>query len=104
MSASHYSKGEMMKYKIDEKETGIDISVTDAKNDKQKLLDAFRECQEGRCSCPTNEYKKLASLEVAQDEEGIQLRLKSKDGEVIDKSEIEKCLAYTSERVKDKGQ
>ena len=40
----------MMKYKIDEKETGIDISVTDAMNDKQKLLDAFRECQEGRCS------------------------------------------------------
>jgi hypothetical protein len=93
-----------MKYKIDEKETGIDISVSDAKNDKQKLLDAFRECQEGRCSCPTDEYRKLASLEVAQDESGIQLHLKSKDGEVINKSEIEKCLAYTSERVKDEGQ
>jgi len=91
-----------MKYKIDERETGIDISVTDAKNDKQKLLEAFRECQEGRCSCPTDEYKKLASLEVAHDDEGIQLRMKSKDGEVINKSEIEKCLAYTSERVKDK--
>jgi len=89
-----------MKYKIDEKETGIDISITDAKSDKQELLEAFRECQEGRCSCPTEEYKKLASLEVAQDEEGIQLRLKSKDGEVIDRSEIEKCLSYTSARVK----
>jgi hypothetical protein len=100
--ASLLSKGEMMKYKIDEKESGIDISVTDAKNDKQKLLDAFRECQEGRCSCPTEEYKKLASLEVAQDKAGIRLRLKSKDGEVIDKSEIEKCLGYTAERVKDK--
>ena len=92
-----------MKYKIDEKETGIDISVTDATDDKQKLLDAFRECQEGRCSCPTDEYKKLASLEVSQDDEGIQLHLKPKDGKVIDKSEIEKCLAYTSERVKGKG-
>lgn len=92
-----------MKYKIDEKETGIDISVTDAMNDKQKLLDAFRECQEGRCSCPTNEYKKLASLEVAHDETGIKLRLKSKEGEVIDKSEIERCMAYTSERVKNKS-
>ena len=96
-------KGGMMKYKIDEKVTGIDISVTDAKNDRQKLLDAFRECQEGRCSCPTEEYKKLASLEVAQNEDEIQLRLKSKDGEVIDKSEIEKCLAYTSGRMKDKA-
>ena len=103
MQASHLSRGEMLKYKIDERETGIDISVTDAENDKQKLLEAFRECQEGRCSCPTNEYKKLASLEVAHDETGIQLRLKSKKGEVIDKTEIEKCMAYTSERVKDQG-
>lgn len=92
-----------MKYKIDEKESGIDISVTDAKNDNQKLLEAFRECQEGRCSCPTEEYKKLASLEVAQDGEEIQLRLKSKDGEVINKSEIERCLDFTAERVKGKG-
>jgi hypothetical protein len=46
-----------MKYKIDQNETGIDISVTDASNDRQKLMEAFRECQEGRCSCPTEEYK-----------------------------------------------
>ncbi len=97
------SKGEKMKYRIDEKEHGIDISVTDAREDKQKLLDAFRECQEGRCSCPTDEYRKLASLEVVQDKEGIQLHLKSKDGAVIDKSEIEKCMSYTSARVKGKG-
>jgi len=89
-----------MKYRIDEKKTGIDISVTDAKNNEQELLEAFRECQEGRCSCPTGEYKKLASLEITQDDAGIQLRLKAKNGEAIDKVEIEKCLAYTSERVK----
>ena len=93
-----------MKYKIDENSSGIDISVTDAKNDKQKLLEAFRECQEGRCSCPTEEYSKLVSLEVAQEGDAIQLRLKAKDGEVIDKSEIEKCLSYTAERVQDKDQ
>jgi hypothetical protein len=92
-----------MKYKIDQNETGIDISVTDASNDRQKLMEAFRECQEGRCSCPTEEYKKLAALEVAQDGEGIQLRLKSKSGEVINKSEIEKCLAYTAAQVHDKN-
>ena len=93
----------MMQYKIDENCNGIDISVSDAHNDKQKLLEAFRECQEGRCSCPTEEYRKLASLEVAQEGEEIQLRLKSKDGEVIDKSEIEKCLGYTAEQVKGKA-
>ncbi len=89
-----------MKYKVDEKKGGIDITVADVGNDKQKLLEAFRECQEGRCSCPTEEYKKLQSLEVEQGGDGIQLRLKSKPGETIDKSEIEKCLGYTAERVK----
>ncbi len=91
-----------MRYKIDEKKTGLDISVTDAKDDKKKLLEAFRECQEGRCSCPTEEYKKLDSLEVAQNGDEIQLQLKSRPGETIDRAEIEKCLAYTAERVKDK--
>lgn len=92
-----------MKIKIDENKNGIDISVDDVKNDGQKLLEAFRECQEGRCSCPTDEYKKLASLAVEQSAEGIQLRLKSRDGESIDKSEIERCLDYTTERVKKAG-
>ena len=89
-----------MKYRIDEKENGIDISVADVKKDKRKLLAAFRECQEGRCSCPTEEYRKLDSLEIEQQGDGLQLRLKSRRGEVIDKSEIEKCLDYTAARVK----
>lgn len=88
-----------MKYRIDQHAKGIDISVTEAKDDKQKLLEAFRECQEGRCSCPTEEYKKLDGLEIAQEGEAIQLRLKSKAGEVIDTAEIEKCLGYTAKRV-----
>ncbi len=89
-----------MKYKVDEKTGGIDITVADVGNDKQKLLEAFRECQEGRCSCPTAEYQKLQSLEVEQSGDGIDLRLKSKPGETIDKGEIEKCLGYTAERLK----
>lgn len=89
-----------MKYKVDEKKGGIDITVADVGNAKQELLEAFRECQEGRCSCPTAEYKKLQSLEIEQSGDGIQLRLKSKTGEAIDKSEIEKCMDYTAGRVK----
>ncbi len=92
-----------MKYRINEQQAGIDISVTAAKDDQQKLLEAFRECQEGHCSCPTTEYKKLLSLEVEQGDEGIQLRLKSKPGETIDASEIEKCLGHTAKRVKGDG-
>lgn len=88
-----------MKYKIDENENGLDISVADVKDKKEKLLQAFKECQEGRCSCPTEEYKKLDSLEIDHNDEGIQLSLKSKPGEKIDKTEINRCLEYTAKRV-----
>jgi len=88
-----------MKYTVDENEKGIDISVKDVKNKKEKLLEAFQECQEGRCSCPTEEYKKMESLEVEHDDQNIRLHLKSKLGFNIIKSEIEKCLEYTSKRV-----
>jgi len=88
-----------MKYTVDENTNGIDISVEDLKNKKEKLLEAFKECQEGRCSCPTKEYKKMESLVVDNDDEKIELHLKSKQGTKIDKSEIEKCLEYTSKRV-----
>lgn len=88
-----------MKYTIDEKDNGLDISVNDLKEQKQKLLEAFQECQEGRCSCPTEEYKKLDALEIENSDDQIQLHLKSRQGQKIDKNEIDKCLQYTSQRV-----
>lgn len=89
-----------MKYKIDENESVIDISINDVKDKKEKLLEAFQECQEGRCSCPTEEYKKLDSLEIDHNDENISLRLKSKDGSKIDIEEISKCMEHTKNRVK----
>jgi len=89
-----------MKYTIDDNKDGIDISISGVKDDKAKLLEAFQECKEGRCSCKTEEYKKLESLEIENSEDGIKLHLKAKDGQKIDKSEIDKCLIYTTESVK----
>lgn len=92
-----------MKYSISKNAKGVDIAVEDFKNKKDKLLEAFQECQEGRCSCPTEEYEKLESLEVEHDDQNIRLRLRPKDGSTIDTSEIEKCLQYTSGRVEEDG-
>jgi len=89
-----------MKYKIDENDAGLAIRVSDVQGKKEKLLQAFQECQEGRCSCPTEEYKKLDSLKIEHGNETIELHLTAKQGEKIDKAEINKCLDYTAERVK----
>ena len=88
-----------MKYNIEQNENNLDINVDDMNGNKDKLLEAFQECQQGRCSCPTEEYKKLDSLEIEYNEEGIQLHLKSKDGVKIDKDKINKCLEYTAKRI-----
>ncbi len=91
-----------MKYKIDINEFGIDIHINDVKEKKEQLLEAFQDCQQGKCSCPTDEYKKLDSLEIDDNDQQISLHLKSKIGSNIDIDieEIKKCMAYTTTKTK----
>ena len=81
------------------KEDGLEIEVSNIKGKENQLLEAFQECAEGRCSCPTQEYTKLEDFQVEQDEQKITLRLTAKDGQQFDQSEIERCLDYTEDRV-----
>ena len=90
-----------MKYKIDINNNGLDISISDVKSKKKELLEAFQECKEGRCSCPTEEYKKLESLQIEEVGKSIKLYLKSINGAELDKYEITKCIEYTEKRVKE---
>jgi len=65
-----------MKYKIESTENEVHIEVSETKGKQEKLLEAFQECQEGRCTCPTQEYSKLDSLEIETNEDIIKLKLK----------------------------
>jgi hypothetical protein len=80
-------------------ENGIDIDVTELEGNKQELLEAFQECSEGRCTCPTQEYQKVEALEVVDADNAIQLSITAKPDQQIDTAEIEKCLEYTKKRV-----
>jgi len=92
-----------MKSKITKNEKGIDIDVTEVGGKKEKLLEAFQECSEGRCTCPTQEYEKVEKLDIIANENSIQLSIKSKANETIDTKEIEKCLEYTKKRVSEES-
>ena len=92
-----------MKYKVESAENEIKIEVTETKGKQEKLLQAFQECQEGRCTCPTQEYSKLDSLEIESDEGTIKLKLKSKPDVKFNESEIGKCLEYTKGKVIDEN-
>ncbi len=88
-----------MEAEIKKIEKGIEIDVTDLEGKRDQLLEAFQECSEGRCTCPTNEYQKLETLEVIDAGAAIQLSLRAKPNEQIDTTEIEKCFEYTKQRI-----
>lgn len=88
-----------MKYKIESDDNDLNVRISDIGAKRDELLEAFQECQEGRCSCPTEEYSKLDSLAIEEAGDAVQLRLKSKSGTRLDETEIDKCLAFTRDKV-----
>jgi hypothetical protein len=91
------------RYRIDEDEGAVSIQLTELSGRQAELLEAFRECQEGRCTCPTEEYRKVASMDIHADEDRIAIRLSSKPGQRLDSSEIDACLDHTVGKVGDPG-
>lgn len=89
----------MARYRIKEDASTVSIEVADVDGREQQLLQAFGECQAGRCTCPTDEYEKLAAMHVDRVEDAIRLRLDSKPGEKFDVAEIAACLDYTTAKI-----
>ena len=89
-----------MKFKISKKAKDVEIKVGGVEGQEQQLLDAFQECKEGRCTCPTQEYQKLDALQIEHANGEISLRLKPKEGTEFDQAEIERCLEHTKSRLK----
>jgi hypothetical protein len=90
-----------MKYEVSTSQNGLIINVEVPDKRKEKLLEEFSNCQQGKCSCPTEEYKKLESLSVENFEDKISLTLKPKLDQSFDINEINKCLNYTSSKIEE---
>ena len=85
----------MTKYTINADDASVEIELTGVAGRQAELLEAFAECQEGRCSCPTDEYLKVATMEVQPTGDRIAIRLEAKPGTSLDTTEIAACLDYT---------
>ncbi len=85
-------------YEINPAPDGIAIELTGVGAKRDRLLRAFGECAAGSCSCPTDEYQKLESMDVRPAEDAISIRLTAKPGEQLDAAEIGRCLDYTVEQ------
>jgi hypothetical protein len=45
----------MARYQIRNDRSEVSIELTEVAGHDQEFFEAFAECQEGRCSCPTDE-------------------------------------------------
>jgi hypothetical protein len=89
----------MTRYRIREEQSGVSIDLTEVSGRQDELLNAFEDCASGQCSCPTDQFEKLASMDVHRNEDQIALRLESRYGTRFDPSAIAACLDHTVDRI-----
>ena len=89
----------MPKYRISSRPRGLRINITDAAGSEQQLLSALQECKDGRCSCPTPEYGKLASMHVTSARGEVQIDLQAKPGAEVAPDAVRTCLDYTIDKL-----
>lgn len=71
------------------------IELADVGEQEGHLLAAFAQCQQGQCSCPTDEYQKVESMDVTSEEGDIHIQLRPKEGTSFYISQLTACLDYT---------
>jgi hypothetical protein len=87
----------MARYRVDDDdESKVLIEVVEVGENQDQLIAALGDCQAGHCSCPTNGYDKLVSMEIEQGKDLIRLRLQLRPGERLDTSQVAACLDYTT--------
>ena len=88
----------MTTYDITPADRGLTIELAHVGDQQQELLAAFGDCQAGQCSCPTDEYDKVADMSLEPSTDGIRIELVAKPGAVFNAEEIAACLEYTVDK------
>jgi hypothetical protein len=89
----------MARYRVQDQPQGVAIQVTEVAGRQRQLLEAFQECQSGHCTCPTDEYQKVAGMQVTEGADKVTLHLQARPGTRFDAREISACLDHTIAKV-----
>jgi len=92
-----------VKYSVKSDDSGLNIRLEQVGTKQKELLEEFKECAEGRCTCPSAQYGKLESIEIAPGPDRIDIKLKAQAGQSIEQDDIEKCLQHTTAKVAKSG-
>lgn len=88
-----------MKYSVQGDGAKVTITVEGVGSKQADLLKEFTECAEGRCSCPTTQYEKVASMRIAPGKDRVSITLTAKAGETIEHGDINTCFEHTTRKV-----
>ena len=94
-----------MKSELKKKDEHVIINISEIGDDKDLILKSLYDWKDGKCSCPTNEYEKLETLDINSDDnlQEIIVDLGPKKDERIAISDIENCLNYTASQISKKN-
>ena len=81
-----------MRYEMTERGEDVEIRVRDTGERAPRVLASMQECQEGRCGCPTDQYDRLAGMEVKVGDGEVSVSLHPRDGEQFDLGELRACM------------
>jgi hypothetical protein len=87
-----------VKYRVVHNTQRITIDVEAPATGADRLLEALRRCEEGRCDCPADAYQKLDGMSVKTGAGRVRIELNLKAGEVVKAGEVEKCLDFNLSR------
>jgi hypothetical protein len=94
-----YGDNDWMDYKIGHAgDDEVTIDLVDTADRASQVLEALQECQEGRCRCPTDQYERLAGMDIARRGGAMRVRLRPRAGERLDMDALRLCLEYTVQR------
>ena len=68
----------MTQYSISSDASAVSIELTGVGGREKELLEAFQKCQQGTCTCPTDQYHNVASMTVNANESRIAVHLEPK--------------------------
>ena len=76
----------------------VTTDLVDTAEGAPQVLEALQECQEGRCRCPTDQYERLAGMDIATRGGAMRVRLRPRAGKRLDMDALRLCLDYTGQR------
>jgi hypothetical protein len=84
-----------MRYEITEQDGDVEVQVQQTGEHTPQLLASLQDCQHGRCTCPTDQYDRLEDLTIHSHPDVLTIRLRPRQGQLLDTDEIRACLDYT---------